>query len=170
MCASSWARSSASLRGLRSRRGRFAGGCEMDPAASPNSCSFLRFQFSRSLGESVEYFSLKMWIRKTHSLGILQDVTYCMSSLSGVASRNRTHPSIPKISTSPPSRPGIAFSILSLMSAHPLNGEKTVTYLSGSSLCTCWTCTAKPPAVLSFRGQCLHLKCFAFWCCIRTRD
>lgn len=29
-------------------------------------------------------------------------------------------------------------------------------------------CTAKPPAVFNRRGQRLHLKCLAFWCCIST--
>lgn len=42
------------------------------------------------------------------------------------------------------------------------------THFSGSSLCTCWMCTARPPAVFRRRGHKLHLKCFAFWCCINT--
>lgn len=41
-------------------------------------------------------------------------------------------------------------------------------YFSGSNLCTCWMWTARPPAVLSRRGHMPHLKCFAFWCCMRT--
>ena len=28
--------------------------------------------------------------------------------------------------------------------------------------------TARPPAVFRRRGHILHLKCFAFWCCMRT--
>ena len=35
-------------------------------------------------------------------------------------------------------------------------------------MCTCWMWTARPPAVFRRRGHMLHLKCFAFWCCMRT--